>query len=81
MNLILLGSEILLYALYFSFLMSLHNSLQDSERAAVVAAEEKIRGLESQLQEERNTSVNAFNVSIRSILKIRCQRFGKLLSS
>lgn len=36
---------------------------QDSERAAVVAAEERARRLESQLQEEKVLSLSAHNVS------------------
>jgi len=36
--------------------------IQDSERAAVVAAEERARRLESQLQEEKVLSLSAQNV-------------------
>lgn len=50
-----------LFNLIVSF-VSVPLALQDSERAAVVAAEERSRRLESQLQEEKALSLSAHHV-------------------
>ena len=58
------AEEILSYAVR-GFLCSCHTPFcfQDSERAAVVAAEERARRLEAQLQEEKVLNLSAHNVS------------------